>query len=125
MIAPMTVADCPQSIRFRQVARHVETPPGSGNYVTTYEAVKATYCWLFSVDEHGMVGRRYINANHSPFVYLEDEGSPIAGYLCKLNPWTGEVKYADSTSPCPITEARLDAWQDEGILVDPHPGGTP
>lgn len=121
-IDPFTVADCPKAIRFREVAHHIETPPGSDNWVTTYVPVKATYCWLFSVDPHGSVGRRYINANNSPFEPIEDDETATIGYLCKLNPWTGEVKYADSISLFPVTEARLEAWQDAGILVDPSGG---
>ncbi len=119
-VDPQTVADCPQSIRFRVVPNTVETPPDSGNFVTTYRHPKATYCWLFSVDQHGQVGRRYINADNSPFGTVDEEDSPFAGFLMKIDPWNGHVKYAQGGSPNPITQARLDSWLDAGILVDPN-----
>lgn len=121
-VDPQTVADCPQAIRFREVPRWIET--GSGNHVLAgYDHPKATYCWLFSVDQHGQVGRRYINADNSPFGPVDEEDSPQVGYLMKIDPWNGHVKYAEGGSPCPVTQARLDAWIEAEILVDPNLGG--
>jgi hypothetical protein len=117
----LNVADCPGHIKHRQVPQYRESPPGSGNVIFSgYETVDATYAWLFAADHHFAIGRRWISADNSPFEDVQEEGSPPIGYLCKINPWTGEVKWAEGSNDNVISEARLRAWLEAGILVDPN-----
>ena len=75
------------------------------------------YAWLFAVDEHGRVGRRYIERHQRPFKPLHEDQSRVTGYLFRLDPGTGDVVPG---KPFPVTEERLESWQDAGILVDPN-----
>ncbi len=75
------------------------------------------HAWLFSVDPAGRIGRRYVTAD--PFVELDEQGSPIVGYLRFLDLETGEIEDPDGQTVFLVTEARLETWLETGILVDP------
>lgn len=117
----LNVSDCPGTIKNRKAPKYVEAPPGSGNVVVAgVSVVEADYAWLFSVDEHGVIGRRYISADNDPFCAIEGESpSVVAGYICKVNPRTGEVKYGEGGNPMAVSQDRLDSWIESDILVDP------
>lgn len=75
------------------------------------------YVWMFAVDEHGRVGQRRFKSGSRPFLPLGEDTGRTAGYLFKVDPLWGEVM---PDKPLPVTETRLEAWLDAGILVDPN-----
>jgi len=84
--------------------------------------VPATYCWLFSTDPEMRNGRLMIAADSgNPMVGLgfkEDEDlGEVVGYLAKIDPRDGTVKWAGPESPYEIRQEVLDKWTQRVILL--------
>jgi len=78
------------------------------------------HAWLFSVDPSGRIGRRYVTSD--PFRHIEEQGSPVVGYMRFLDLETGEIEDPEGQTAFLVTEARLKSWIEAGILVDPNGG---
>lgn len=95
----LSIADKPQAVMTREVHG---------------KAVEATYAWLLSTDTACLSGRRFFNAVPSPFVEHSEgeERGPRVGYLTKLDPRDGEIKWAGPESPSAYYARDLVLWEE-------------
>lgn len=114
-----TVTDLPARALVRKVPQWDMTDPENPKQLPDKDE-EATYCWLFSTDPGMMIGRRTISADDSPFTYQPEEDEDmgeVVGYLAKVDPRDGAVKWAGPDSPHEIREKELTDWGLAGIIL--------
>jgi hypothetical protein len=119
-MAKMNVADLPARALVRKVPQWDNTDPEKPTPLPDKDE-EATYAWLFATDPNMRIGRRTILADDDPFTLnLKEDEDPgeVVGYLAKVDPRDGAVKWAGPESCYEVCQKVLDKWVAARILLE-------